>query len=456
MDIKFEGGFKMKKLLSIFLVLLMVTTLIIGCKAVDDKAANDQENNATNDEKDVDDTKTDGTMNQGETSDEVITLRFLGYNSESSRATYLKFLDEQLPNIKIQYEFVETANFSNVLNAQLSAQSGPDIIEGGSDTKLLAKAGYLYDLSNEDFVNLYSESGTGTYTVDGKLYATPLQSWFLGIMYNKTIFAENSLNVPTSIDEFYELSNALNDKGIKPMAIGGNDGDTLAKHFMGMALNYFYNTDAGKGFDDSFNNGEAKISENWGIPATQYEKFSKIMYEEKILGISAAEALDQFAKGEAAMLTTGPWDVNAIKEKNPTLEFGMFPFQGEAGTPGYLIGGTGSGLAVNADSEHIAEVLEVLKLTATPEAQAALIKDNTGSSYLAGVEVKMDAIYDDCQGAFKVGNVYAPWVNWMTGNPTFQGLSKSLQEVLIGSKTMTEAMEDADAINSDILEAVAE
>lgn len=116
---------------------------------------------------------------------EVVKLRMMGYNAESTRATYLKYLDELLPNIEIEFEFVSTDNFDNVLNSQLQAGEGPDIIEVGGQTKLLAKAGYLLDLSDQEFIKKYTDSGLQAYTVDGGIYAEPLQSWFEGIFYNK-------------------------------------------------------------------------------------------------------------------------------------------------------------------------------------------------------------------------------------------------------------------------------
>ena len=57
--------------------------------------------------------------------DGVVKLRMMGYNAESSRATYLKYLDEKLPEIEIEFEFVSQDNFDNVLNSQLQAGEGP-------------------------------------------------------------------------------------------------------------------------------------------------------------------------------------------------------------------------------------------------------------------------------------------------------------------------------------------
>lgn len=108
-------------------------------------------------------------------SDKKVEIRVMAYNAESTRATYLKLLEEKLPNIKVTFEFVALDNFNNVLNSQLQAGQGPDIIEVGGETRLLANAGYLMDLTGEEFTSKYADSGLAPYSVDGKVFATPLQ-----------------------------------------------------------------------------------------------------------------------------------------------------------------------------------------------------------------------------------------------------------------------------------------
>ncbi|WP_182201343.1 ABC transporter substrate-binding protein [Paraliobacillus salinarum] len=384
--------------------------------------------------------------------DEVVKLRMMAYNAESTRTTYLKMLDEKLPNIDIEFEFVALDNFNNVLNAQLQAGEGPDIIEVGGEAKLLAKANYLLDLSDKDFTSKYADAGLKPYSIDGGIYATPLQSWFEGIFYNKKIFEENGVEVPKTWDELIAISKKLDENGVKPQIMGAQSWEPMMKQSIGLVNNEFYADEANSEFDNKFNEGEAKLAEAW-LPAV--EEWSKIIDEgiltDDMLGLSYDQALDQFATGKAAMWESGPWAVPTILEKNPDIELGMFPIPGKEEGPGWLIGGPGSALAINANSEYIDEALKVLEVTATEEAQLALVEDNAGSSFLKGVEVDLGEIYTDSEEAFKAGNVYAPWTAvWTSGNPIVQAYGKSLQEVLAGAKTVEEALQDADETNDNL------
>lgn len=388
---------------------------------------------------------------------EVVKLRMMGYNAESTRATYLKYLDELLPNIEIEFEFVSTDNFDNVLNSQLQAGEGPDIIEVGGQTKLLAKAGYLLDLSDQEFIKKYTDSGLQAYTVDGGIYAEPLQSWFEGIFYNKKIFEENGISIPKTWDEFIEIHKTLEEKGIKAQTMGAQSYEPMMKQSIALVNNMFYSDSANMAFDESFNEGEGKLEEAW-LPAVQewYKIIEEGCLNAEMLGLSYDQALDEFATEKAAMWECGPWAVETILSKNPDIEFGMFPIPGtDAEQPGWLVGGPGSAWAVNAKSEHIEEVLQVLEATSTEEAQQALAADNAGSSFVEGVSIDLGDTYADCEEAFKAGNVYAPWTAvWTNGNAVTEAYGKSLQEVLSGTKDVQQALADADMTNTNLLEAL--
>lgn len=433
--------------IALALTAVMMITALAGCQKKADAPAETTGTPAA---------QTEGTAAPAENKDsgEQVELRLMAYNAETTRATYLALLKEKFPEIKITFEFVALDNFNNVLNSQLQAGQGPDIIEVGGEARLLANAGYLMDLTSQSFVGKYAQAGLTPYSVDGKVYATPLQSWYEGIFYNKAIFSEHGIEVPKSLDAFIRIHKDLSAKGIKPQTMGAQSWEPMMKQSIGVVNNEFYSDPANKDFDDQFNAGEAKVSEAW-LPYV--EEWSKVITEgcltQDMLGLSYDQALDEFATGKAAMWESGPWAVGTILEKNPEIELGMFPIPGLEEGPGWLVGGPGSAFAVNAKTEHAEEVMKILEFTATEEAQLALIKDNAGSSFLTGVEVDLGDIYTDCEEAFKAGNVYAPWTaSWISGNPIVEGYGKSLQEVLAGTKTVKEALEDADEINDTMRE----
>lgn len=440
-----------KKILSVLLSAVMITACLAGCGS--QKAAQPTEP-AANTEEAKGETAQPA---KAEAAGETVKLRMMGYNAESVRATYLQYLSEQLPGIEIEFEFVSQDNFDNVLNSQLQAGEGPDIIEVGGQTRLLAKAGYLLDLTGQDFLASYQEAGIQPYTTDGKVYATPLQSWYEGIFYNRTIFQENGIEIPKTWDEFIAAHKTLEAAGIKAQTMGAQSYEPMMKQSIALVNNEFYSKSENSGFDEQFNQGEGVLAVSWLPAVTEWYKIIEAgCLTEDMLGLSYDQALDEFATGKAAMWQCGPWAVETILSKNPELNLGMFPIPGtNAEEPGWLVGGPGSAFAINANSEHIEQALQVLEATATEEAQLALIQDNAGSSFVKGVEADLGDIYTECDAAFAAGHVYAPWTAaWDNGNAVTEGYGKSLQEVLAGSKSVEEALNDADGINNDLREAL--
>lgn len=239
--------------------------------------------------------------------------------------------------------------------------------------------------------------------------------------------------------------------------MGAQSYEPMMKQSIALVNNMFYSDSANMAFDESFNEGEGKLEEAW-LPAVQewYKIIEAGCLNAEMLGLSYDQALDEFATEKAAMWECGPWAVETILSKNPDIEFGMFPIPGtDAETPGWLVGGPGSAWAVNAKSEHMEEVLQVLEATSTEEAQQALAADNAGSSFVEGVSIDLGDTYADCEEAFKAGNVYAPWTAvWTNGNAVTEAYGKSLQEVLSGTKDVQQALADADMTNTNLLEAL--
>lgn len=436
-----------RKMLSVLLSTAMIISCLAGCGS--QKPAAQTQAPAETPAKEE--------AQESAASSEKVKLRMMGYNAESVRATYLQYLSEQLPNIEIEFEFVSQDNFDNVLNSQLQAGEGPDIIEVGGQTRLLARAGYLLDLTGQDFTGKYLDAGIQPYTVEGKVYATPLQSWYEGIFYNRKIFEENGIEVPKTWDEFIAVHKKLAELGIKAQTMGAQSYEPMMKQSIALVNNEFYSKSENNGFDEKFNAGEGSLAEAWLPAVTEWYKIVEAgCLTEDMLGLSYDQALDEFATGKAAMWECGPWAVETILSKNPDMDLGMFPIPGtDAEKPGWLVGGPGSAFAINANSEHAEEALQVLNATATQEAQLALIKDNAGSSFVEGVEADLGDIYAECEAAFSAGHVYAPWTAaWDNGNAVTEGYGKSLQEVLAGSKTVEEALRDADNINLDLKEAL--
>lgn len=420
-----------KKLVSMLLCATMVAGLVAGCGSSAGSSDSDTE----------------------ESGDGTTKIRMTYWNSEDTVQALLDYLAEEVPDVEIEFQFIDNDNYDTVVDTQLSAGEGPDIIcESPASSLKHAKLGYLAEL--DDVAANYSDAGTSIYSYDGHAYALPGISWFEGIFYNKTIFEENNIELPTTFDEYIAVCKQLQDLGIKPLAAGLKSWEPMLKNSMAFVTAEYLSTDEGKSFGENYRNGETTLVAEW----TPYvEKWSEMItegiYTSDMTGIDHDQSLEEFATGNAAMFCSGPWDLEAIQSKNPDLEIDMMPFYGTETSDGWLIGGPGCGFAINAASENQEAAMKVLEAISTVEGQAALWENNQGgSSYLSGAEFELPEVYSSVSSALAAGNVYCPWNEWGDAASAYETYGTEFQSYLLGEQTLEETLANVDTAVQELLE----
>lgn len=386
---------------------------------------------------------------------EKVTIRMAYWNNEDTVKTLLAYWAETVPEVQIDYQFIENAQFDSIIDTQLAAGEAPDlIIESPASARKHAKLGYIEDISQ--YYDRYVPAGTGAYSYDGKLYALPGISWFNGVFYNVDLFKANNIAVPTNFDQWMEACSKFDALGITPIASGCKDYQTMMTTAYAVVTAEYLGKEAGRNFGAQLADGKATFAKTWTpFMQTWEEMITKgKVYNKDMLGISIDQSIDMFATGKAAMYCSGPWDTEVIKGKNPNINMDMFPYYGKDGSDGgWLIGGPGCGFAVNAKSKHKDLIYKLYDALSTPEGQKAFWQDNQGgSSYLsAGVELPMPKEFTSAMSALKSGNVFCPWNEWGDAAAVYQDFGKELQGYLSGTTTLEQTLENTDKKVAELL-----
>lgn len=415
-----------KKILSAILCMMIGATAMVGCG---DKADSTQAK--------------DGGK---------VKLRMTNWNNEDTMKDMLKYLSEKLPNLEIEYQFIDNSNYNTIVDTQLSAEEGPDIIcESPASALKHAKLGYLENVN--DLAKKYSDSGTNVYKYDNNVYALPGISWFEGIYYNEKLFEENNIQIPKTFDEYIEVCKKFQSLGIKPLAAGLKSWEPLLKNSMAFVTAEYLSTDAGKNFGQEYREGKVKLDGTWNMYLDKWSEMIKDgIYTKDMTGIDHDQALEEFATGKAAMYCSGPWDLEAIMSKNPDLKLNMMPFYGTKPSDGWLIGGPGCGFAVNSKSKNKDAAMEVLKAISTEEGQKALWENNQGgSSYLTGTSFTLPEAFKGAEKAINAGHIYCPWNEWGDAGSAHVDYGKQMQNYLLGNQDLKTTLSNVDSAASELI-----
>lgn len=417
-----------KKLISVLLCGTMAAGLLAGCGASSDEG-------------------------KGKAEDGKAEVRMTYWNSEDTVKTLLEYLKKEVPDVEVEFQFIDNSNYDTIVDTQLSAEEGPDIIcESPASALKHAKLGYLEELN--DLGEKYSDAGTSVYSYDGDVYALPGISWFEGIYFNKQLFEDNNIELPTTFDEYIDVCKKFQKLDIKSLAAGLKSWEPMLKNSMAFVTAEYLSTDEGKSFGEKYRNGETTLEGTWNPYLEKWsEMIKENIYVTDMTGIDHDQALEEFATGKAAMFCSGPWDLDTIKEKNPELQIDMMPFYGTKASAGWLIGGPGCGFAVNSSSKNKEAAMKILEALSTVDGQEAFWQDNQGgSSYLEGAEFELPAEYTSAGTALEAGNVYCPWNEWGDAAGAHETYGTELQSYLLGEQDLDQTLKNVDSAVKELLE----
>ena len=145
---------------------------------------------------------------------------------EPARMQRIFKLYEEKTGNTLDLQGIESSNFETV--CQLKFQTGdiPDLFlhQGGYSLDAYDPEKNFYDFSNTDWVSDVVDSVLPSTMRNGKVYGLPYweASWS-GLLYNKTLFKNLGLEVPTTQEEFDVVCDALLAKGVTPIFLAAKE-----------------------------------------------------------------------------------------------------------------------------------------------------------------------------------------------------------------------------------------
>ena len=278
------------------------------------------------------------------------------------------------PSVKINFSSVPNENYNQAHASRLTAGSidvglaGPKELPSyvpssneGDDARLADAGGYV-DLTNEPFMKKYNPTVLDQIKYKGKNYTVPTGlSYYSGMFYNKKIFADNGIKVPTTWTELMNACETLKAKGIVPLGIAGKDSAGL--NMLGVVQSLYPTAQDKEDLAKGLYEGKVKL--NQGKQLEVLEKVQKLYSyaEPNFAGVPYATMTSDFVHGKFAMMSDGTWNTTTIQQAGGnSFDFGYFPLPASdnAADNKYLGGKVELTLAVPSNAKNKSAAIEYL------------------------------------------------------------------------------------------------
>lgn len=237
------------------------------------------------------------------------------------------------------------------------------------------------------------ESTVSNFTADDTIYGVPYQGLLTGLWVNNKILADNGLEAPTTFDDLVHVAETLDSKGIVTISNGANQSSFSVWSFL-VWLNRF-------GYEDKIA-GILDGSESYDNPdfVRMYDHIAELReagaFASNVSTQTYQQAVDQYLKGEAAMLDAGVWASSAIQDSEVAAHTTFWEgatFDDGVGEQDVVMNVASAPLAVDhkvADNDaKLDAVTRFLEFYYSDEAQQLLV-DN-GQPPVTDYEPKIDA-----------------------------------------------------------------
>ena len=432
---------KMKALLTGVIVTASCVALLAGC------SSSNSSSSTTND-------------SSSKSKNITITMMVSGNKAAAGQDfevdTLPKLVHQHFPNITLEVQKLPDEQYTTSLKTKLAVNQAPDVFRvwpkmaNATSVNDLAKGGYLADLTDLPFMSNFTQSVKDDMSYNGKVYGIAKGFDMLGTYYNKALFQKVGITeVPKDWDTFLADCQKLKDAGITPIVMGDKDSWWIQFGLYQIAANTVYANE--KDFDTKLQAGQESLnSAKWQKAVEMYQELYKKGYIVKnSLGLGGPQAIQTFIDGKAAMTFDGTWDYSPLTAKGATnFDRGFFPLPAnEKGQPVWEAAATAAGWAVNAKSENVDAIKQVLNywFDGKSDLFQAWVKSSSSIVAYNGVPLSID-LYKDAYDQYKSTGNAIYFANQMWPSGVDAALESKFAEVIGGQSTspadVTKAMQD--------------
>ena len=390
--------------------------------------------------------------------DDDITLTFMAsqdWVQDAEMELGAKFTEET--GIKIDYQIVPSDQYESLLMTKLNTGECTDLFGGQSSQFSIVNQFHVdqnaVDLSDEAWASNVEPAAAFELSVDGRLYGQPIQdvSAVWAVAYNRQIFEDLSLEIPTNYAELCDVCDKLLEADIIPIYECVSDG----WHHVCWTEKAIAATEADPDYPEKLNTNAATFAGNEQL-ITLFSELKDMVdrgyFGDNYMSNQYSDAPASIASGEYAMVLYNQGlgvEVNAVDPDFPVDNIGYFvsPLcDDQALNVNYC----GPSRFIYSGSANIEAAKQYLAYMASDES-LAYMTENVGKfnqlPYLNAPSAYSDVIQDFYNRYPEKVAVFQASVKYY--NPAWMDIGTDMSAMFLGEMTPEEVLEDIDKLRAE-------
>jgi len=287
-------------------------------------------------------------------------LSFLSPWTQDQTAPMLDAYAEENPDVQIQVTYIAgNENAQQLLATQLAAGNAPDVFYlnpgAGSPTSVgvLGEAGYLTNLSGEDWAADLEAPYRDFLSFDGNVYAYPSTIFGIGAIYNDTMLADAGLEAPETFPEVLKFCSDASASGHPAYVLGA--GALWINALIPYAFASTLVDSQAPDFEASVGDGSDFSNSEWVTALEQYQQMiDSGCFQENPTGTDGPSTWEIAGRGDVFGVVAPGSLLSEVQRNAPDgAEFTMraLPATDDAGETTMPVS-LSSTLGINAESEN--------------------------------------------------------------------------------------------------------
>ncbi|MEU4220221.1 extracellular solute-binding protein [Actinoplanes sp. NPDC026623] len=346
------------------------------------------------------------------------------------------------PGVTVNLTTAGADQLQQQIRTQLASGTAPDVMSvwpGNGNpgaTYVLAKPGYLLDLSGRPWAAQLPDSFKRVAQYEGKTYNAVFGLNGIGAVYNDDAMKKAGLTAPGTWTDLLAFCKAAAAKGTPAFALGIQDNWVTQLALYSLVATTVYSTD--KDFDTKMAAGQATFAGSpWTTAMAKYQEMDgNGCFQKSPLGTSYEASQTLAAGGKTLGIVQGNWVIALLKQKNPGGSFTMKALPATDDPASFnMPAAAGAGYGVNAKPKNKELALKFVDFVMSPEGMKVFNEAQGSLPTLAGAGSTVDPGLTELT-TFVKDNRTVPFMDQLWPNAKVQQTMLSgLQEIFSDQST---------------------